>query len=416
MPRRRALLASLGTAVVAGCVTDEATTPQTDGTATASPTDTEPTEPTETATPGTPEPPSSIDTDWPLPGYDAGNSNRTEAAGPTDPVAELWSVTADSRLSQPVLAAETLYVGSRDGAVLAIDARTGEERWRQSVGDAAFTPRVVAGRVCVPTASAIVALDPVDGSEQWRVETPNRADGFDREGNVVEATLLGASHGLYWIAGEGQHNEENPTVVSIAPADGSEQWRTDIEDPWSRRLFASDDAVFVSTSHNAPDPWRLAAETGAVETEPPGSGADFEDEWFYRDGTLYSAGPIFGPVEATPVDGGHDWSTDLFGKALSGGVDAVYGDLSDGEQWGLHALAATDGSRRWSVTDVANPVSRPVVAGECVLLRTEEALRCFDPADGAERWSHPVDKVGGRLVVAADLLYTTREETVRAFR
>ncbi|MEF8800446.1 MAG: PQQ-binding-like beta-propeller repeat protein [Halolamina sp.] len=413
MPRRRALLASLGTAVVAGCISDEATSPQTDGTATGSPTETEP---TETATPGAPEPPSSIDADWPRPGYDAGNSNRTDAPGPTDPIAELWSVTADSQLSQPVLAGETLYVGSRDGAVLAIDARTGEERWRQSIGDAAFTPRVVTERLCVPTASAIVALDPAEGSEQWRVETPNRADRVDREGKIVEATLLAASHGLYWVAGEGHRNEENPTVVSIAPMDGSEQWRTDIEDPWSRRLFASADAVFVSTNHNAPDPWRLAAATGVVETEPPGSGADFEDEWFSRDGTLYSVGPIFGPVEATPADGGHDWSTDLFGNALSGGVDAVYGDLSDGEQRGLYALAAADGSRRWNVTDVATPVSRSVVAGECVLLRTEEALRCFDPTDGAERWSHPVDNIGGRVVVADDLLYTTRGETVRAFR
>jgi outer membrane protein assembly factor BamB len=149
------------------------------------------------------------------------NSNRTDAAGPPGPIAELWSLTADARLSQPVVAGETLSVGSHDGTVLAIDVRNGEERWRQSVGDAAFIPQVVAGRVCVPTASAIVALDPTDGREQWRVETPTSADGFDRDGSVVEATLLTASHGIYWIAGEGHNNEENPTLVSIAPADAA---------------------------------------------------------------------------------------------------------------------------------------------------------------------------------------------------
>ena len=422
MPRRRALLGSLGAALVAGCVGGDDATPtrtRTESTEppteTDSPTETEPTDSTEP--PGRPDPPERIDADWPRPGHDRGNSNRVDATGPTGGVGELWSMSASAGLSQPVLADGTLYVGSRDGTVLAFDARTGDERWRQSVGDVALTPRVVAGVVCVPTREAIVGLQPSDGRELWRTDTPGRADSYDRDGNLDRATLLAAGDALYWIAGEGEHNDENPTVVSAAVEDGSERWRTDIGDPWSRRLFASEDTLFVSTNHNAPVPWRLDASSGDVTGQPSGSGADFEDEYFYRDGTLYSAGPIFGPVEATPIDDdGRDWEASFFGRLLSGGTDAVYGMLSDDDQVALRSLSAADGSERWSVTDISHGISRPVVADECVLLRTEEELHCFDTADGTELWSLPGERVGDCVVVVDDLLYTTRGETVRAFR
>jgi outer membrane protein assembly factor BamB len=422
MPRRRALLSSLGGALVAGCVGDDGATPtrtRTESTAprteTDSPTETDSTDSTDT--PGRPEPPDRIDADWPHPGHDRGNSNRVDATGPTGAVGELWSVSASADLSQPVLADGTLYVGSRDGGVLAYDGRTGEERWQQSVGDVALTPRVVAGVVCVPTSEAIVGLQPSDGSELWRTDTPGRADSVDGDGNLDRATLLAGGDALYWIVGEGEHNDENPTVVSAAAQDGSERWRTDIEDPWSRRLFASEDTLFVSTNHNAPVPWRLDTGSGEVMGRPSGPGADFEDEYFYRDGTLYSVGPIFGPVEATPVDDdGRDWEASFFGRLLSGGRDAVYGMLSDDDQVALWSLSTADGTERWSVADISRGISRPVVADECVLLRTEEELHCFDTADGTERWRLPGERVGERVVVVDDLFYTTWGETVRAFR
>lgn len=126
-----------------------------------------------------------------------------------------------------------------------------------------------------------------------------------------------------------------------------------------------------------------------------------------------------GLIEANAVDDrGHSWVQELPGGmyALAGGTDRVYVDVNDGDEPGLYALSATDGTVDWSTTVTTDSVGRPVVAGESVLVRTGERLRCFDPADGSERWSRPSTDVGERIVVADDVVFTTRGNAVRAFR
>lgn len=390
---RRSLLASVGTITIAGSASNATrhSSPQAD-----------------------PVAPSRIDSEWPMPAHDPGLSNATsQAAGPTEPVAELWQVSTGTALSTPVVADGTLYVGGDDGVVRAFDARTGEDRWQQSVGPTAHAPRVMGDLVYVPTTAAIVALDASDGTEIWRADTSGRADTVDRTGDVERATVLVASHGVYWLA-----NDENPTVVSLARDDGSEHWRTEIHDPWTRRLFASDDSIFVSTHHNGRVPWALAADTGAVLDGPAETGADFEDERFYRDGTIYAVDQIFGRMETRAVDDqGRAWNQGLppGGYASSGGQNRVYTNVNGGESPGLYALSVTDGTLDWS-TNLAGAASRPVVADETVLVQTRDRLRCFDPADGTERWARPNLDVGERVIVASDLVYTTHDDTVRAFR
>lgn len=400
---RRALLASLATAPLAGCAIDG---PETGSSPTPR---------------GDPEPPASVDSAWPLPAHDAGLTNAAaDAAGPTAPVAELWRVGADAALSAPVVADGTVYVGGDDGAVRALDARPGAERWRASVGAAAYAPRVMDDGLYVPTPDAVVALAAGDGTERWRTATPGRADTVDRTGAVTRATVLVAAHGVYWVAdGGGTADGDAAAVVALAPDDGSERWRTAVEEPWSRRVFAGDGSVFVSTGTHARVPWTLAAGTGAVVDEPSGYGHDFLAERFYRDGTMYAASGFCGLVEATPVaESGHDWERSLpAGRhAVSGGPDRVYVGVTDGEAPGLHALSATDGTTEWTADVVPEPSGRPVVAAEGVLVRAGAALRCLDPADGTERWARPADGSGGRVVVADDLLYATRDDAVRAFR
>lgn len=115
MPRsRRALLASLGTAAVAGCLTDSdsGATSTDEPTGTATPTD----GPTATDTP-TPEPPEQVSSSWPAPAHDAGLSNYApDATGPTARVAELWRVEAGTTLSAPVVADDLLY--ATDGTMV----------------------------------------------------------------------------------------------------------------------------------------------------------------------------------------------------------------------------------------------------------------------------------------------------------
>ncbi|WP_192918454.1 outer membrane protein assembly factor BamB family protein [Salinigranum salinum] len=409
---RRALLATLGAAALAGCLDDTDVDPETDTDA-DSPSGTSTRPPTETAsdadqssTPtGDPTPPERFESAWPLPAFDPGRSNYSpDAPGPTTRIAELWRTTADAGLSAPVVADETLFVGGDDGGVQALDARTGDERWRLPVGASAGTPWLLDGRLYVPTADAIVALDADERTEAWRIDTPDRAD------------VLVAPSGVYWLSAG-----EPPTVVAHARADGSERWRAEIGEPWSPRLLAGDGTVFLSSGTHDFEFWRFDADSGAVIGDEPRLGNDFPAEQFYQDGTVYAADSFFGRVRATVVDGdGDGWVQDDLepgGRAawlLSGGTDQLYYTSNWDDGPGLYALSTADGSVAWTVDVEPAITTRPVVAREAILLGTDAGLMCFDPADGNKLWTTPA--VGGSVVVVDDLVYATGGKTVRALR
>ncbi len=421
----RAVLASIGTLALAGCTTgDDATDDSPQGSSPTTASETEPS-PTVTETPTTtseqttsstptpnPEPPSTIDAGWPMPGHGPGRSNfAPEVTGPTESVAELWEVTTDGGLSAPVVAEGLLFASSENGTVLSLDARTGEERWRQSVGGAAFTPRVMDGRVYVPTASSIVALAATDGREVWRADAPNRIDA-SRSDEGQRATLVVAVHGAYWLSGG-----DAPEVVALALEDGSERWRREIHDPWSGPLFASEERVFLSTGTHGRIPWRFDPGSGSVADEPQ-RGNDFPAERFVLDGTIYAVDHFFGIVHGDGWTAGRDAFATGPDYWLSGGESRVYyvPNVRGAPTTRLFALSQNDGETAWSADVGAGMASRPVVTAETVLVRSEDALACFDPADGTERWRRSIDGIGERIVVADDLLFTTDGDAVRAFR
>lgn len=409
---RRVLLASLGTAALAGCAGNGADTPPDSVSPTGQPTATPASFPQ-----GTPESPDALGSAWPVPGAEPGRSNYLAGAtGPTEPVAELWATELPRTVTDPVVAGKTLYVGAAD-ALHALDARTGENRWRQPLSGTPGRPWVVDGSVYVPTDGGVVALA-TDGDERWRVDLPS----------IVGGGVVATSHGVYALT-----ERDDPTVVAFDRADGSERWRTAISRPWAAHLFASDDSLFVSSGGRGSTPWRLAADTGDVVGDRPGGYTDSPNPRFYRDGTVFSRDFLPAAVDARPApgtDSGYDWreriSVGTLGP-LSGGGDHLYcvapGDSvrpkpdepDDGP--GLYALGLTDGSRAWSATDIDVTIDgRPAVTDEAVLLPTADALHCFDPADGSRRWAVPGHDVGERVVAVDDIVYTTTWGTVRAFR
>ena len=409
---RRAFLATLGIAALGGCVGEETTTPT--GRSTPTPSDD-----TGRSTPqGTPDAPDSLDAAWPVPGAEPGRSNHAPgAAGPTEPVAELWSSAIPSSVTAPVVAGEALYVGA-DDALHALDARTGDQRWARSLSGPAQRPWVVGDSVYVPTGEAVVALAADDGSVRWDVSVPSKADGG----------FLAADHGVYALT-----DGDDPAVVAFDRADGGERWRTDIGDPWTPHLFASDDAVFVSSGGQGSVPWRLAVDSGATVGDPPVPVTDSPDPRFHRDGTVYSRDFLPAAVDARPApgtDSGAQWRERISVTGLgplSAGADHVYcvaagdsveprGDEPD-DGPGLYALGLTDGSRAWSTTDIdAATAGRPAVTDGAVIVPTADTLHCFDPADGTQRWAVPGDGIGETVIAVDDLVYTTDGETVRAFR
>lgn len=372
--RRRSFLATVAAVTVAGCTANRPTS-------------------------STLTPPSSIDGKWPVPAHDAGLSNATTEAGPTESVERLWSTATDGAASQPILVDETLYFGTTTGTLTALDGATGEERWIASPGDAVAAPWYASDQLYVPLDGELAAFT-TDGTEQWRVETPNR-DG-----------LVAARRGSYYVA-----DGDPLTVVALGP-DGVVRWRTDIADPWQPRLFATDDRVSISSGSRDSRYWTLDAATGERLSEPPRSGNDFPTELCLRDGTMYAVESFFGGINATPTtETGHNWNAGVPGGAdpsVSATADTLYYAVNGPDGPTVIAFDAETGTERWR-RSLAADIDGQVVAGTaCVLVPTTDATVCLTRDDGSRLWRQ--SGLTAPLTVTDNVVFTTTSAGVRAYR
>jgi outer membrane protein assembly factor BamB len=82
----------------------------------------------------------------------------------------LWSFGADNWfLTRPLVVGGTVYAGSLDHRLYALDADTGEERWRQELEAPVRASAVLAGGVviAVDRDGNLYGVDPSDGEEVY---------------------------------------------------------------------------------------------------------------------------------------------------------------------------------------------------------------------------------------------------------
>lgn len=119
---------------------------------------------------------------------------------------EQWRFATTAQLVGSLAVADgAVYLSSGD--VVALDAVTGEIRWRQAVVGAGI---VAAGAdvVVVSTPTGLVALDAAGGGPQWLLPTPAPPQGSPSVAGDVVVTDDGAG-----------------ALVGLDPADGAERWR-----------------------------------------------------------------------------------------------------------------------------------------------------------------------------------------------
>jgi outer membrane protein assembly factor BamB len=82
--------------------------------------------------------------------------------------------TYNHRTATPVLAEGIVYVGSTDGAMVALDAANGRTRWRSNAGSKICAAATVAGdKLLFGTYDgSMIALHRADGHELWRTKLP----------------------------------------------------------------------------------------------------------------------------------------------------------------------------------------------------------------------------------------------------
>ncbi|WP_227353214.1 outer membrane protein assembly factor BamB family protein [Haladaptatus salinisoli] len=282
----------------------------------------------------------------------------------------------------------------RESAFVALDPKSGDERWRCPLGDHSYGVEFGGGNAYVSNQSEVTAIDLNAGEKAWEesfgmerhvyrlvhvgdtvyvgssndIEARSAKDGRKRWG-AAERGLDGVR--LTLADRERAYCESEGASLALDPADGSRLWSvaTDGTVPrpvlhdgtlyrWGKKLSAID--VTEGSVR-----WRYDAKM--VNGYEPIVG----------DGAVFSA--TRGAISAVDFDGTERWTFEL---PTGDDFYRFWGDVHDGIGYFLHgarlyALSADDGTLRWSFQ--ADPsVTMATAAGDRIVVGTEGALYGFD--------------------------------------
>ncbi|WP_415379164.1 PQQ-binding-like beta-propeller repeat protein [Halosimplex sp. TS25] len=308
---------------------------------------------------------------WPRYHYDSWNTgHRTAPLGFDGAPAVEWEAPVGG-VNTIVADDGTLYLAEgENGAVRAVDAETGEERWvYDAVEKLELGVRTVAlddEAAYVGGTTAVHAIDRESGQQRWTfdVSTPASAPV------VADGTI-------YVGAGE--------LLFAIDP-DGSRQWalRTGVR-------IRNPPAVVDDTLYLTAQAWLIAVDAASGEElwalKPEGATPPVTAP-VYRAGRLYVGGPSHVYAYDPAAEGEHLWSTETLNQVVYGSPAVAHGTVYTGVNLvdALHAFDAESGDRTWqrSITVAGSPV----VAGDTVYCVDEEyaELRALGASDGSDRW------------------------------
>jgi outer membrane protein assembly factor BamB len=176
--------------------------------------------------------------------------------------------------SSAVVSAGTVYVGTLDGVLVALDVATGEREWWFAAEDAiTSTPAVGDGKVVFGSFDGqVYAVDAVDGSEAWRLDTgaPVVSSPAIAEGVVVVGSRSYDLYGIelsdggvrwrfyYWFSWVESSativdgvayvgSSDSGSVYAVRVADGTELWSLDTAGSAWATPAVGPDRVFIGS-------------------------------------------------------------------------------------------------------------------------------------------------------------------------
>lgn len=295
---------------------------------------------------------------------------------PADP-RENWRFAPGEEMGDPVLAGDTLYLGSYDTTELhAVDVTTGRQRWAYPAKAKAY------GRPAVDGDSVFVV------SSDDRLHAVNRATGqarWTKKLDTFASVDLASGGGLVLC------QTSDGILRAFMSATGRERWRYQTGDQLGLPPLVEGETVLVSTADallRALDlrtgklRWRFQGQGSTVNLSPA---VQRETAVMATgDGWVYALASASGSLRwkrrlGTDVS---DQKHILFGAQLRG--DTVYVGCVDDH---LYALDAATGKDRWRAE--VKPVDAPAeVYGDTVLVGTEgpSKLIALDSRTGKVRW------------------------------
>lgn len=266
--------------------------------------------------------------------------------GPGETPEVVWQFeTGGKVVASPAVVNGVVYItsGTGDGNLYAVDAATGDERWRFQINlidhplAASSSPTVEDGVVYVGSNDGFLyALDVDSGAALWRWQA-----GGDPGGTRVESSPVAADGVVYFSATDVFFRF---TLYAIEIDSRTALWEQEIPVTFQTAPTVAD-GLILGLGLGQAGAWALDAATGA-------------ERWTVDAGNSAPAAP-----------------------AVSGGV--AYFAADDGE---LFALDVATGRLVWQAETGADDLSSPAVAGGFVYINTEQQMIALDAATGELQW------------------------------
>jgi outer membrane protein assembly factor BamB len=325
---------------------------------------------------------------WPMTGRCPDHAGRSPTAGPRRPRVRWSFPTADQVYSSVAVAADgTVYCGSSDHHLYAIDGRSGARRWDRELDTAVGAPAIGAdgavfvGEYTGAGSSHVYALEPQDGRTRWRYPV------FDGLGPTID------SRGWVYFA-------QAETVVAFRGDNGDQKGLFSLHggltlDPL---LTLDDKLVGASVTAVEAQAIRPTMALWRYSTAPDQALSSLAST---ADGTIV-VGTRMGALLGLSPGGGLRWRASLGAPIVD--TPAIASDGTIVVSVGQRLVALRPSAQPapallvplWTYA-AGTALAAPIVdLGRVYVGGADGALRAIDTRDGTLAWSLPV---GGSLAV-----------------
>ncbi|WP_231184205.1 PQQ-binding-like beta-propeller repeat protein [Haladaptatus sp. DYF46] len=335
---------------------------------------------------------------WPSASGGAKNTRSVPSADAPAPPLELdWTFTTGGHVAapEPVVVNGTVYATNYDDEVHAVNAATGEHRWRVNI-PVDSRVAVAGNRLFVVSDASLCALDTKDGEEVWTTESTAESSPLSGGIQATDDTVFvfgslylsafdAATGERRWRFSTGLRIESSPAIadgVVYAGNDDTYVYALDAVTGERKWRYKTDGRVSCDTAV-ADGVVHAGSEDGHLYTLDAKTG---DKRWKRRAGS----------VEVIAVDGGH-----------------VYTGGRRGDNSTLHSFTAETGTACWSADGNEMGYSRTIAASsDGIYLSTEffsggNTLGVLNPQTGERVWRDEESNMEfqGGLAVADGAVY-----------
>jgi len=313
----------------------------------------------------------------------------------------------------PVVESGTVFVGSRDLNLYALDATTGRKKWAFTTGGMIYTSAIVAnGKVYVVSEDAVLyAIDATSGEKRWGFET--LPQGSNRRPPGRPLLQGGTVYVTNWpFSGR---DALKSYVHAVDPETGQAKWTFSVDGGFVSEPAVGAGLVFFSVSPSDDTSlYAVDAASGDVKWKASVEGSR---HGLGRPPTV-AGSMVYLETDKTLAafdvrNGELKWR--FMAKDIAEGIAAderfvfvvSYGGLAMMPRGTVHAVDATTGHEAWSAGR-SSVVSVQLIQGTVVYISTGGSIEAIDTRTGKKIWSFKTEtEVSSRPLISDRTLFVT---------